>query len=160
PLADLLDGLTTEGAPELCRPEAGGVRCLACGHRCLIGDGLRGVCKVRFNDAGRLTVPFGYVAGLQCDPVETKPFFPVYPGSDALTSVMMGCDLHCSYCFSGATRVPTCHGVETLESLFARASRKQQNPDGEVAFVEGQVVFSHTGERRAVRAVFRHPYSG
>ena len=98
PLADLLDGLTAEGAPELCRPEAGGVRCLACGHRCLVGDGLRGICKVRFNDAGRLKVPFGYVAGLQCDPVEKKPFFHVYPGSDALTFGMMGCDLHCSYC--------------------------------------------------------------
>ena len=31
-------------------------------------------------------VPWGYVAGLQCDPVEKKPFFHVYPGSDALTS--------------------------------------------------------------------------
>jgi AmmeMemoRadiSam system radical SAM enzyme/AmmeMemoRadiSam system protein B/AmmeMemoRadiSam system protein A len=98
PLADLLDGLTVEGAPELCRPEAGGVRCLACGHRCLVGDGRRGVCKVRFNDAGRLKVPFGYIAGLQCDPVEKKPFFHVYPGSNALTFGMMGCDLHCSYC--------------------------------------------------------------
>jgi AmmeMemoRadiSam system radical SAM enzyme/AmmeMemoRadiSam system protein B/AmmeMemoRadiSam system protein A len=98
PLADLLDGLTVEGAPELCRPEADGIRCLACGHRCLVGDGRRGVCKVRFNDAGRLKVPFGYVAGLQCDPVEKKPFFHVYPGSNALTFGMMGCDLHCSYC--------------------------------------------------------------
>ena len=96
PLADLLDGLTVEGAPELCRPEDGGVRCLACGHRCLVGDGRRGVCRVRFNDAGRLKVPFGYVAGLQCDPVEKKPFLHVYPGSNALTFVMMGCDLHCS----------------------------------------------------------------
>jgi AmmeMemoRadiSam system radical SAM enzyme/AmmeMemoRadiSam system protein B/AmmeMemoRadiSam system protein A len=59
---------------------------------------LRGICKVRFNDAGQVQVPFGYVAGLQCDPVEKKPFFHVYPGSDALTFGMMGCDLHCQNC--------------------------------------------------------------
>jgi pyruvate formate lyase activating enzyme len=38
------------------------------------------------------------VAGLQCDPVEKKPFFHVHPGSDALTFGMMGCDFHCAYC--------------------------------------------------------------
>jgi AmmeMemoRadiSam system radical SAM enzyme/AmmeMemoRadiSam system protein B/AmmeMemoRadiSam system protein A len=97
-LADLLDRQTVVAAPELYQTEGDRIRCLACGHRCLIGEGLRGICKVRFNEAGRLKVPFGYVAGLQCDPVEKKPFFHVYPGSDALTFGMMGCDLHCSYC--------------------------------------------------------------
>src|SRR5580692_11530867 len=98
PLADLLDQHAVTGASALCRTEDDRLRCLACGHRCLIADGLRGICKVRFNEAGTLKVPFGYVAGLQCDPVEKKPFFHVYPGSDALTFGMMGCDLHCSYC--------------------------------------------------------------
>ncbi len=68
------------------------------GYRCLIGEGLRGVCKVRFNEGGQLRVPFGYVAALQCDPVEKKPFFHVYPGSDALTFGMLGCDYHCDFC--------------------------------------------------------------
>jgi AmmeMemoRadiSam system radical SAM enzyme/AmmeMemoRadiSam system protein B/AmmeMemoRadiSam system protein A len=97
-LADALDQRTVIGAAELCRTEGDRLRCLACGHRCLIGDDLRGICKVRFNDAGQLRVPFGYVAALQCDPVEKKPFFHAYPGSDALTFGMSGCDLHCSYC--------------------------------------------------------------
>jgi AmmeMemoRadiSam system radical SAM enzyme/AmmeMemoRadiSam system protein B/AmmeMemoRadiSam system protein A len=98
PLADVLDRYTGSGASELCRTEGDRIRCLACGHRCSIGDGQRGICKVRFNDDGQLHVPFGYVAGIQSDPVEKKPFFHVYPGSDALTFGMMGCDLHCSYC--------------------------------------------------------------
>jgi AmmeMemoRadiSam system radical SAM enzyme/AmmeMemoRadiSam system protein B/AmmeMemoRadiSam system protein A len=98
PLADLLDRHTAVGAPELCQAEGDRIRCLACGHRCLIGEGMRGICKVRYNEGGRLKVPFGYVAGLQCDPVEKKPFFHVHPGSDALTFGMMGCDFHCSYC--------------------------------------------------------------
>src|SRR5207244_8078565 len=79
------------------------IRCVACGHRCLIGEGKRGICKVRYVENDELRVPFGYVAGLQCDPVEKKPFFHVYPSSDALTFGMMGCDLHCSYCQNWVT---------------------------------------------------------
>jgi AmmeMemoRadiSam system radical SAM enzyme/AmmeMemoRadiSam system protein B/AmmeMemoRadiSam system protein A len=95
-LADVLDRHTARGS--LGHREGDRIRCVACGHRCLIGEDKRGICKVRYNEAGELRVPFGYVAGLQCDPVEKKPFFHVHPGSDALTFGMMGCDLHCSYC--------------------------------------------------------------
>src|SRR5471032_2759318 len=95
-LAEVLDQHTVVGS--LCHAEDERIRCFACGHRCLIGEGKRGICKVRFNEGGQLRVPFGYVAGLQCDPVEKKPFFHVFPGSDALTFGMLGCDLHCSYC--------------------------------------------------------------
>ncbi|HEY0491911.1 MAG TPA: radical SAM protein, partial [Candidatus Dormibacteraeota bacterium] len=78
--------------------EGNQVRCFACAHRCLIKEGLRGICKVRYNHEGLLMVPRGYVGALQCDPIEKKPFFHAYPGSDALTFGMLGCDLHCSYC--------------------------------------------------------------
>ena len=96
-LAQTLDRLTVEG--ELFNPEKdNAVRCTACGHRCLIRDGRRGICQVRFNHNGKLQVPWGYVAALQVDPIEKKPFFHVLPGSDALTFGMLGCDFHCSYC--------------------------------------------------------------
>ena len=94
---EYLDQLTVPG--ELYEPIAGkDVRCYACGHRCLIRDGRRGVCQVRFNRDGVLYVPWGYVAALQADPVEKKPFFHVLPGSDALTYGMLGCDFHCANC--------------------------------------------------------------
>jgi pyruvate formate lyase activating enzyme len=99
PLAEVLDSLTAEGAPELTEHlEGGALKCYACGHRCLIKEGKRGICKVRFNEAGRLRVPVNYVAALACDPTEKKPFFHVLPGSDTLTFGMLGCDLHCAYC--------------------------------------------------------------
>src|SRR6266550_541676 len=97
-LAEVMDRHTVVGDPALWWTEGDRLRCVACGHRCLIGEGLRGICKVRVNEGGQLKVPFGYVAALQCDPVEKKPFFHVYPSSDALTFGMLGCDLHCSYC--------------------------------------------------------------
>lgn len=74
------------------------VRCLACGHRCLVREGKEGVCRVRFNRDGVLYAPAGYVAGLQVDPIEKKPFYHAFPGRDALSFGMLGCDLHCSYC--------------------------------------------------------------
>jgi len=99
PLAEVLDALTTTGAPELIEQlPAGALKCYACGHRCLIKAGKRGICKVRFNKGGILRVPSNYVAALASDPTEKKPFFHVLPGSDTLTFGMLGCDLHCGYC--------------------------------------------------------------
>ena len=96
-LAETLASLTAEG--ELYEPLPDDrVRCVACGHRCVIPPGFDGVCRVRFNREGRLRVPFGYVGGLQVDPVEKKPFFHALPGSRALSFGMLGCDYHCGYC--------------------------------------------------------------
>ena len=96
-LSGLLARHTREG--ELYeRLEHDRVRCVACGHRCLIPPGREGICRVRFNEGGALRVPFGYVAGLHLDPVEKKPFYHVLPGAKALSFGMLGCDFHCAFC--------------------------------------------------------------
>jgi pyruvate formate lyase activating enzyme len=79
------------------------VQCHACGHDCRIPPGAVGVCKVRFNRDGALQVPWGYVAGVQCDPIEKKPFFHAWPGALAYSFGMLGCDLHCGYCQNWVT---------------------------------------------------------
>jgi pyruvate formate lyase activating enzyme len=56
------------------------------------------VCRVRFNRGGELRAPSGYFAGLQVDPIEKKPFYHAFPGRDALSFGMLGCDFHCGYC--------------------------------------------------------------
>ena len=48
-------------------------------------------------------MPWGYVGGVQCDPIEKKPFFHAYPGALAYSFGMLGCDLHCSYCQNWVT---------------------------------------------------------
>lgn len=116
-LAKRLDGLTVEG--ELYEKlEGKAVRCFACGHRCLIREGKRGICQVRFNQGGKLFAPHGYVAALQSDPIEKKPFSHVYPGTNALTFGMLGCDYHCGYCqnwlTSQALRDPASDVAERL----------------------------------------------
>jgi pyruvate formate lyase activating enzyme len=101
-LVDALAEQTREG--ELYeRYDGDWTRCVACGHRCPIPSGAQGVCKVRFNRDGRLMVPWGYVAGAHCDPIEKKPFFHAFPGSRAFSFGMLGCDLHCSYCQNWVT---------------------------------------------------------
>jgi len=130
-LADVLAAHTREAAPELVdHLEHNKVRCYSCGHECPIPDGALGVCKVRFNRGGRLFVPWGYVGGVQCDPVEKKPFFHAHPGALAYSFGMLGCDLHCSYCqnwvTSQALRDPNAVAppvVVTPESLVADAQR-------------------------------------
>ena len=103
-LADVLATHTREAAPALYdRLEGNRVRCYSCGHECPIPDGALGVCKVRFNRGGTLFVPWGYVGGVQCDPVEKKPFFHAHPGALAYSFGMLGCDLHCSYCQNWVT---------------------------------------------------------
>jgi pyruvate formate lyase activating enzyme len=79
------------------------IRCYACGHCCPIPEGQPGVCKVRYNQGGTLYVPWGYVGGVQCDPIEKKPFFHAYPGALAYSLGMLGCDLHCAYCQNWVT---------------------------------------------------------
>ncbi len=102
-LRTLLADNTMPADPDLIRREADGVRCLACGHRCLIKPGRHGVCRVRFNREGELRVPAGYVSGLQADPIEKKPFYHAFPGRDALSFGMLSCNFHCPYCQNWVT---------------------------------------------------------
>jgi DNA-directed RNA polymerase subunit RPC12/RpoP len=121
-LAQQLDARVREG--ELIeRLDDGAVRCVACGHRCLVKPDRRGICKVRFNREGTLYVPAGYVAALQCDPTEKKPFFHCLPGSDTLTFGMLGCDFHCGYCQNWLTS-------QALRDQAAGVEPTDVTPDG------------------------------
>ncbi len=103
-LRDILNENVRQADPALCETlDRNRIRCYACGHCCPIHEGQSGVCKVRFNQGGVLYVPWGYVAGVQCDPIEKKPFFHAHPGSLAYSFGMLGCDLHCSYCQNWVT---------------------------------------------------------
>jgi pyruvate formate lyase activating enzyme len=122
-LQDVLAARTAEAAPEVVEPISNHrLRCYACGHQCPIPDGAYGVCKVRFNEGGRLRVPWGYVGGVQCDPVEKKPFFHAYPGALAYSFGMLGCDLHCSYCQNWVTS-------QALRDPQAGAPPRDTTPD-------------------------------
>jgi pyruvate formate lyase activating enzyme len=103
-LRNILDARVREAAPSLYEKlDNNRVRCFSCGHCCPIPEGQPGVCKVRYNRCGTLYVPWGYTAGMQCDPIEKKPFFHAHPGALAYSFGMLGCDLHCGYCQNWVT---------------------------------------------------------
>jgi pyruvate formate lyase activating enzyme len=158
-LEQVLARLAREGELYERLPE-GRLRCHACGHRCLIPPGQRGICKVRWNEDGRLMVPAGYVAGLQLDPIEKKPFFHAFPGARALSFGMLGCDLHCAYCFVGETRVLTPGGAVPIRTIFDGAQESPADPSSEVRVSEGLYVIDASGEPRRVLKAFRHAYEG
>ena len=75
-ISEIIDPLVRKG--ELYEAlEDNTLHCFACGHHCKIKPGKRGICQVRYNLGGKLYVPWGYVAALQCDPTEKKPFFHI-----------------------------------------------------------------------------------
>jgi pyruvate formate lyase activating enzyme len=115
---------------------------------------------VRFNEEGILRVPTGYVAGLQLDPVEKKPFFHALPGAKALSFGMLGCDLHCSYCFVPGTDVATAGGSRPIEALYGSGETIFGTETESVAVPRGLEVFTHQGRARRVKGIFRHYYEG
>jgi len=77
----------------------GRVRCHLCAHRCVIGDGKLGICRVRRNDAGTLhTLVYGRTISQNVDPIEKKPLYHVEPGSLSFSIATPGCNFRCDFC--------------------------------------------------------------
>ena len=142
-LAPLLDARTREADAALYdRLDSDRVRCHACGHACPIPDGARGVCQVRFNQGGRLFAPWGYVAGVQCDPIEKKPFFHAYPGGLAYSFGMLGCDLHCGYCQNWLTS----QAIRDPRAVASAASADPESMVREALRLDARVIISTYNE--------------
>jgi pyruvate formate lyase activating enzyme len=75
------------------------VRCFLCNHRCVIGDGSKGLCGVRENKGGVLyTLVYDKVIARHVDPIEKKPLFHFLPGSRSYSIATVGCNFRCRFC--------------------------------------------------------------
>lgn len=75
------------------------VKCTLCPHNCVINEGKSGICRVRKNDDGILySSNYEIVSSLGFDPIEKKPFYHFYPGSEILSVGSLGCNLQCQFC--------------------------------------------------------------
>ncbi|MBU6998479.1 MAG: AmmeMemoRadiSam system radical SAM enzyme [Theionarchaea archaeon] len=75
------------------------VQCHLCPHECVIRDGKRGVCGIRENQKGILySTIYEEITSRGVDPVEKKPLYHFYPGSEAYSVGTLGCNLSCSFC--------------------------------------------------------------
>jgi len=75
------------------------VKCNLCNHRCLIGEGKKGICAVRENRGGTLyTLVYRRLISRNVDPVEKKPMFHFAPGSRSFSIATVGCNFRCDFC--------------------------------------------------------------
>ena len=81
------------------RLDNGSVRCNVCLWRCRINPGKLGVCGVRRTEKGSLQLlNYARVSSLAADPIEKKPLFHFFPGSQVLSFGTVGCNFHCIHC--------------------------------------------------------------
>ncbi|HDQ14238.1 MAG TPA: AmmeMemoRadiSam system radical SAM enzyme [Sediminispirochaeta sp.] len=77
----------------------GRLECLLCPHHCRLSEGEVGICKVRENRQGQLSLPYyGVLSAVANDPIEKKPLYHFYPGSSILSVGFYGCSFHCPFC--------------------------------------------------------------
>ena len=75
------------------------VRCNVCQWRCIIGPDKFGVCRVRQNRDGKLyLLNYALVSSAAVDPIEKKPLFHFFPGSEVFSLGGWGCNFHCQDC--------------------------------------------------------------
>ncbi|MFW5844577.1 MAG: AmmeMemoRadiSam system radical SAM enzyme [Spirochaetota bacterium] len=92
-----------------------GVRCVLCPHHCRLKPGQTGICGVRRNEGGNLTLPyFGKVSALAIDPIEKKPLYHFHPGKQILSAGFLGCNLHCPFCQNFRISQSTAAATEDL----------------------------------------------
>ncbi len=75
------------------------VICNLCYRKCVIPEGMLGVCYVRKNIGGKLyTLVYGKLTSINIDPIEKKPLFHFNPGSEVLSISTVGCNFKCKFC--------------------------------------------------------------
>ncbi|MEX2683796.1 MAG: AmmeMemoRadiSam system radical SAM enzyme [Candidatus Sigynarchaeota archaeon] len=77
----------------------GKVQCHACAHECVIAEGKHGICETRVNLGGKCySLIYGELSAEAIDPIEKKPMFHFYPGSDIYSVSSAGCSFKCLNC--------------------------------------------------------------
>ncbi|ULQ60521.1 radical SAM protein [Brucepastera parasyntrophica] len=95
----------------------GGITCKLCPRICTIEPGFCGFCGARGMPAGNTqkdeklyTLNYGKIAALSMDPIEKKPLYCFFPGSQILSAGTFGCNLDCSFCQNSSL---VCGGNDT-----------------------------------------------
>jgi len=102
------------------------VQCSLCSHNCKIDSEKVGICGVRKNKNGRLfSLIYGSCSSIASDPIEKKPLYHFYPGTNALSLGTVGCNFRCLHCQN--------FGISTVGSDFSHI--KEINPEEAVDLI-------------------------
>ena len=98
------------------------VKCSLCAHECGIKSGNKGICGVRKNVNGKLkTLIYGSVSSMAVDPIEKKPLFHFYPGSQAFSLGTVGCNFKCLNCQNYSISTANRDSIYTKDVMPERA---------------------------------------
>ncbi|MBE0415432.1 MAG: AmmeMemoRadiSam system radical SAM enzyme [Dehalococcoidia bacterium] len=111
------------------------VKCHTCQWRCTISPGKLGVCKMHRNLDGILYgLNYAEVSSVAVDPIEKKPLFHFFPGSQVFSLGTWGCNFHCKHCqnWQISCTDPSFleRGTRTISPEAAIEMTKRQNCQG------------------------------
>ena len=88
------------------------VQCNLCSHKCKINEDNLGICRVRKNEEGKLfSLIYGSCSSMAADPIEKKPLYHFYPGTNAFSLGTVGCNFKCLHCQN--------YSISTADSSFS-----------------------------------------
>lgn len=89
------------------------VRCNTCQWHCLISPGRFGVCRMYQNTDGILwNLNYGRVSSINIDPIEKKPLYHFFPGTEVYSLGGWGCNFHCTHCQNWQISCPAEGAIE------------------------------------------------
>jgi len=75
------------------------LECLLCPHLCRLNKGKAGICGVRQSNGEEIELlTYGIISGYALDPIEKKPLYHFYPGTNILSIGSYGCNMRCDFC--------------------------------------------------------------
>ncbi len=75
------------------------IECLLCPHNCKLSKEAIGICGVRKNNGEDIELlTYGVISGYGLDPVEKKPLYHFFPGTNILSIGSYGCNMRCDFC--------------------------------------------------------------
>jgi pyruvate formate lyase activating enzyme len=77
----------------------GYIRCHICPHECKIMPDKLGLCRGRKNENDTLwAINYGETTSIALDPIEKKPLYHFYPGSQIVSIACNSCNMRCPFC--------------------------------------------------------------
>ncbi|KYK21631.1 radical SAM protein [Thermoplasmatales archaeon SG8-52-4] len=96
------------------------VQCSLCNHNCKIDVNKKGICGVRKNEEGKLySMIYGSCSSIAVDPIEKKPLYHFFPGTNAFSIGTVGCNFKCDHCQN--------YSISTATSEFSYS--RELNPE-------------------------------
>ena len=141
----------------------GRIQCDLCPRNCRLREGQRGYCFVREREGDQIVLStYGYSSGFAVDPIEKKPLYHFYPGSEVLSFGTAGCNLGCKFCQNwdiSAAKDRHRLGVEAQPEQIAAVAAANQVPsiaftyNDPVIFAEYAIDTANAARARGINPV-------